>query len=62
MKNKDLAGFDTSNFMVINLNLYKTKEFGLSENFILMDDGYFIGKPLEKSDLFYEEEEKLILI
>ena len=59
VKDKDLVGFDTSNIMVISLNLHKMKEFGLSENFILMDDDYFIGKPLEKSDLFYEENGKI---
>ena len=31
------------------------KKFGLSENFILMDDDYFIAQPLNKDDFFYEE-------
>ena len=62
VKNKDLLGFDTSNFMMITLNLHKIKEFGSSENLILMDDDYFIGKPLQKSDLFYEENGKVFLI
>jgi hypothetical protein len=35
------------------------KEFGLSENFILMDDDCFIGKPLKKSNFFYEEKGKI---
>ena len=30
------------------------RKFGLSENFIYMDDDYFIGQPLKKSDFFYE--------
>ena len=29
------------------------KEFGLSDNFIAMDDDCFIGRPLNKSDFFY---------
>ena len=35
------------------------KQFGLNENFILMDDDYFIGKPLQKSNFFYEEDGKV---
>ena len=31
------------------------KKFGLSENFILMDDDYFFGKPICKYEMFYEE-------
>jgi hypothetical protein len=31
------------------------KKFGLSENFILMDDDYFIARPINKSEMFYEE-------
>ena len=59
VKDKDLVGFDTSNIFVISLYLYKLKKFGLSENFILMEDDYFIGKPLKKSELFYEENGKV---
>ena len=59
VKDKDLVGFDTSNIFVISLNLYKLKKFGLSENFILMDDDFFIDKPLKKSELFYEEKGKV---
>ena len=29
------------------------EKFGLSKNFIYMDDDYFIGKPLKKNDFFY---------
>ena len=31
------------------------KKFGLSENFILMDDDYFIARPINKNEMFYEE-------
>ena len=31
------------------------KQFGLSENFILMDDDYFIAKPINKNEMFYED-------
>ena len=55
VKDKDLIGFDSANIVVFLFNLYKMKEFGLSENFIYMDDDYFIGKPINKNEFFYEE-------
>ena len=55
VKDKDLLGFDTASIYAFLYNLYKMKKFGLSENFILMDDDYFIGQPLNKEDFFYEE-------
>ena len=38
VKDKDLLGFDSENSCTFQYNLYKMKQFGLSENFILMDD------------------------
>ena len=35
------------------------EKFNMSKNFILMDDDYFIGKPLNKSDFFYVENGKV---
>ena len=32
------------------------RQYGLSENFILMDDDYFIAKPINKDEMFYEED------
>ena len=29
------------------------KKYGISDNFIVMDDDCFIGKPLKKKDFFY---------
>ena len=55
LKDKDLVGFDTASIYVFQFNLYKLKQFGVSENFIIMDDDYFIASPLQKSDFFYEE-------
>ena len=55
VKDKDLLGFDTASIYAFLYNLYKMKKFGLSEHFILMDDDYFIGQPLNKEDFFYEE-------
>ncbi len=59
VKDKDLIGFDSASSPVFQLNLWKMQKFGLSENFILMDDDYFIGKPLEKRNFFYEENGKV---
>ena len=55
VKDKDILGFDSASSPVFQFNLWKMQQFGLSENFILMDDDYFIGKPLKKSNFFYEE-------
>ena len=55
VKDKDLLNFDSASSPVFQFNLWRMKNFGMSENFILMDDDYFIGKPLKKSNFFYEE-------
>ena len=57
IKDKDLIGFDSSNSAIFQFNLFKLKKYGLSENFICMDDDYFFGKELKKSDFFYYDEE-----
>ena len=56
VKDKDLIGFDSANSVVFQLNLHKMENFGLSENFILMDDDYFYGKPIKKTQFFYYDE------
>ena len=62
VKDKDLIGFDSANSNVFHYNLYKMSKFGLSENFILMDDDYFIGKPINKTEFYYyDEEQKKVL-
>ena len=57
VKDKDLLGFDSANSVVFQLNLFNMTKFGLSENFILMDDDCFFGKPIKKTDFFYYDEE-----
>ncbi len=62
IKDKDLLGYDSANNVAFTFNLYKLKKFGLTRNFIYMDDDYFIGKPLKKTDFFYyDEKEKKVL-
>ena len=53
VRDKDLLGFDSSNIQSFLFNLDKMEKFGLSKNFIYMEDDCFIGKYLEKKDLFY---------
>ena len=60
VKDKDLIGFDSASIYVFQFNLWKMKKFGMSENFILMDDDYFINYPLNKSDFFYEENNEIV--
>ena len=62
VKDKDLLGFDSANSNVFNYNLYKMSKFNLSENFILIDDDCFFGKPIKKTQFFYyDEEQKKVL-
>ena len=56
IRDKDLLGYDTANICAFTFSLYRLKKFNLSKNFIYMDDDYFIGKPLKKSDFFYYDE------
>jgi len=58
IKDKDLVGFNTANICAFTFNLHKMERFGLSKNFIYMEDDYFIGKPLNKTDFFYFDEKK----
>ena len=57
VKDKDLIGFDSANIAVFLFNLHNMKKFGLSENFILIDDDCFFGKPIDKTEFFYYDEE-----
>ena len=50
---KDLIGFDSANIYTFHFNYWKLKKYNVSENIITMDDDYFIGQPLNKSDFFY---------
>ena len=62
VKDKDLLGFDSANNPAFLFNMYKMEKFGVSKNFIYMDDDYFIGKSLKKSDFFYYNEKKKIVV
>lgn len=60
IKDKDLLGYDSASIHSFQFNFWRLPEFGVSKNFIYLDDDYFIGKPLEKSDFFYEEDGKVV--
>ena len=53
IKDKDFLGHESSNSHAFQYRFWKLKEYGISDNFIIMDDDYFIGQPLNKSDFFY---------
>ena len=62
VKDKDILGFDSANIYAFTFNLFKLKKFGLTENFIYMDDDFFIGQDLKKSDFFYyDKKEKRVV-
>ena len=53
INDRDFLGFDSANIFSFTFNLYKLKNFGVSRNFIYIEDDFFIGKHLKKSDFFY---------
>ena len=53
IQDKQILGFDSANIQSFLFNLYKMENFGISKNFIYMEDDYFIGKNLKKKDFFY---------
>ena len=60
VNDKEFLGYDSSNIYAFLFRYWKMIYFNISENFIIMDDDYFIGKPLKKSDFFYVENGKVI--
>ena len=61
IKDKDILGFDSANIHSFTFSLFKMEKFGVSKNFIYLEDDFFIGKRLEKKDFFYyDEKEKKI--
>jgi hypothetical protein len=60
VNDKEFLGYDSANIYAFLFRYWKMIYFNISENFIIMDDDYFIGKPLKKSDFFYVENGKVI--
>ena len=60
VNDKDFLGYDSSNSHAFQFRYWQMERFNISENFIVMDDDCFIGKPLKKSDFFYVENGKVV--
>ena len=60
VKDKDILGYDSANSISFQFNYWKMKKFGISENFIIMDDDCFIGQPLNKTNFFYVSNGRVI--
>lgn len=60
IKDKDLLGYDSSNINAFLFNYWKMEKFGISDNFLMMDDDCFIGKKLKKTDFFDIENGKIV--
>ena len=60
IKDKDLLGYESSNSLAFQYRYWKMKNFGISDNIIVMDDDCFIGGKLNKSDFFYVEKGKVV--
>ena len=56
INDKQFLGFDSANIFSFSFNLFKLKNYGVSKNFIYMEDDFFIGKSLKKNDFFYYDE------
>lgn len=59
IKDKDFLGYDSSNSYAFQFRFWKLEKFGISNNFIAMDDDYFIGSPLKKDNFFYVKNGKV---
>ena len=60
VKDKDILGYDSSNCNAFLYRYWKMKQFGISDNIILMDDDFFIRSKLEKKDFFYVDHYKVV--
>ena len=60
VKDKDLLGYESSNSNAFQFRYWKMKKYGISDNIIAMDDDYFIGHKLEKTDFFYVKKGKVV--
>ena len=58
IKDKDFLGFDTANIHSFTFNLYKLEHYGISKNFLYLEDDFFIGKSIKKNEFFYFDKNK----
>jgi len=50
IKDNDLIGFDLANIFDFSFNLYKKEKYDIYKSFIYIEDDFFIGKPLKKTN------------
>ena len=62
IKDREILGFDSANSPSFSFNLFRMKKFGISKNFIYMDDDCFIGQYLQKENLFYFNEKTGVIV
>jgi hypothetical protein len=60
VKDIEFLGYDSSNINAFLFRYWKLKKFGISDNFIVMDDDCFFGNTLEKNDFFYVNNNKVV--
>ena len=60
LKDKDVLGFDSASSITFEFNLWRLKNFGISNNFLYFNDDYFVGRPLKKKDFFYQVNGKVV--
>ena len=60
IKDVDLLGYESSNTNAFLFRYWKMKQFGISDNIIVMDDDYFIGEKIEKSEFFQVSNGKVV--
>ena len=61
VRDKDILGFDSSSCETFIWALWKLKEFGCSNHILFLNDDYFVGKPMKKSDFFYYDKDQGLL-
>ena len=60
INDKELIGFDSANIYTFHFNFWRLLKYNVSRSIISMDDDYFIGGPLKKSDFFHVENGKIV--
>ena len=60
LKDKDVLGFDSASSITFEFNLWRLKNFGISNNFLYFNDDCFVGRPLKKHDFFYQLNGKVV--
>jgi hypothetical protein len=60
VNDKEFLGYHSSNCRAFLYRYWKMEKYGISKNIIIMDDDYFIGSYLNKSNFFYVDNGKVI--